>query len=171
MGADETSRRTFLARTTMTAFLVSSPWFAHAFPRREGEQVLPFVDQPTAPPREGFNLLKWEELDSWITPNPKFFRVSHYNEPVIAETGWGVDVEGLVARPARYTLADLKARPRAEVTFTVATTACPGSSGPSAMPAGVGQRSRRSSRRPGSGRMRPRSCSSARTRAWRRSAT
>ena len=119
MGADETSRRTFLARTTMTAFLVSSPWFAHAFPRREGEQVLPFVDQPTAPPREGFNLLKWEELDSWITPNPKFFRVSHYNEPVIAETGWGVDVEGLVARPARYTLADLKARPRAEVTFTV----------------------------------------------------
>jgi DMSO/TMAO reductase YedYZ molybdopterin-dependent catalytic subunit len=119
MEADQTSRRTFLTRTTMTALLVSSPWFAHAFPRREGEQVLPFIDQPTAPPREGFNLLKWEELDSWITPNPKFFRVSHYNEPVIAETGWGVDIEGLVERPARYTLADLKARPRAEVTFTV----------------------------------------------------
>jgi DMSO/TMAO reductase YedYZ molybdopterin-dependent catalytic subunit len=119
MATDETSRRTFLARTTMTALLLSSPWFAHAFPRREGEQVLPFVDQPTAPPREGFNLLKWEELDAWITPNPKFFRVSHYNEPVIAEAGWGVDVEGLVERPARYTLADLKARPRAEVTFTV----------------------------------------------------
>ena len=116
----ELSRRTLLGRTVaVTAMLISSPWFAHAFPRREGEQVLPFIDQPSAPPREGFNLLKWEELDSWITPNPKFFRVSHYNEPQVAEAGWQVEIEGLVERPARYTLADLKARPRAEVTFTV----------------------------------------------------
>jgi DMSO/TMAO reductase YedYZ molybdopterin-dependent catalytic subunit len=114
------SRRMLLGHSVATiAMLISSPLFAHAFPRREGEQVLPFVDQPTAPPREGFNLLKWEELDSWITPNPKFFRVSHYNEPQIAETGWQLEIEGLVERPARITLAELKARPRAEVTFTV----------------------------------------------------
>jgi len=113
------SRRMLLSHTAMTAMLVSSPWFAHAFPRREGEQVLPFIDQPSAPPREGFNLLKWEDLDSWITPNAKFFRVSHYNEPQIAEGGWQVEIEGLVERPARYTLADLRARQRAEVTFTV----------------------------------------------------
>jgi DMSO/TMAO reductase YedYZ molybdopterin-dependent catalytic subunit len=113
------SRRAFLNRTAMTAIVVSSPAFAQAFPRREGEQVLPFIDQPPAPPRDGFNLLKWEELDSWITPNPKFFRVAHYNEPQISEAGWHLEVEGLVDRPAKYTLADLRARPRAEVTFTV----------------------------------------------------
>jgi DMSO/TMAO reductase YedYZ molybdopterin-dependent catalytic subunit len=113
------TRRMLLSHTAMTALLVSSPWFAHAFPRREGEQVLPFTDQPSVPPREGFNLLKWEELDSWITPTAKFFRVAHYDEPQIAEAGWQVEIEGLVERPARYTLADLRARPRAEVTFTV----------------------------------------------------
>jgi DMSO/TMAO reductase YedYZ molybdopterin-dependent catalytic subunit len=112
-------RRTFLSRTALTALLVSSPLFAHAFPRREGEQVLPFADQPPAPPREGFNLLRWEELDSWITPTPKFFRVSHYNEPQIAEAAWRLEIAGAVERPATYTLAELRARPRGEVTFTV----------------------------------------------------
>ncbi len=120
MNADDVTRRTFLARAgTMTALLVSSPWFAHAFPAREGERVVPFADQPSAPPREGFNLLRWEELDSWITPTPEFFRVSHYDVPTIAEAGWRLEVTGLVERPGSYTLADLRARPRAEVVFTV----------------------------------------------------
>ena len=44
------SRRAFLSRTAMTAILVSSPAFADAFPRREGEQVLPFIDQPSQSP-------------------------------------------------------------------------------------------------------------------------
>jgi DMSO/TMAO reductase YedYZ molybdopterin-dependent catalytic subunit len=119
MNGDEATRRMFLTQTGLTALLLSSPWFAHAFPRRDGEQVLPFIDQPAAPPREGFNLLKWEELDSWITPTPKFFRVSHYNEPQIAEAGWKVEITGLVEQPGAYTLAELKSRPRAEVIFTV----------------------------------------------------
>lgn len=62
MSTDDPGRRTFLTRTGLTALLVGSPWFAHAFPRREGEQVLPFTDQRPAPPGAGFNLLKWEEL-------------------------------------------------------------------------------------------------------------
>jgi DMSO/TMAO reductase YedYZ molybdopterin-dependent catalytic subunit len=119
MNADDATRRMFLTQTGLTALLLSSPWFAHAFPRLDGEQVLPFTDQPTAPPRDGFNLLKWEELDSWITPTPKFFRVSHYNEPQIAEAGWKVEITGLVEQPGAYTLAELKSRPRAEVIFTV----------------------------------------------------
>ena len=35
--ADDPGRRSFLTRTALAALLVSSPWFAHAFPRREGE--------------------------------------------------------------------------------------------------------------------------------------
>jgi hypothetical protein len=90
-----------------------------SFPRREGEQVLPFTDQPPAPPKPGFNLLEWEELDSWITPNPKFVVVSHYNEPSLAEDDWRLEVTGLVERLATYRLTDLKGRSRSEVVFTV----------------------------------------------------
>ena len=112
-------RRDFLAAAGATAWLLGSSAFAHAFPRREGEQLVPFTDPVAAPPKPGFNLQRWEDLDSWITPNDKFFRVSHYDEPQINATGWKLEVAGLVERPRTWTLADLKSRPRSEVTFTV----------------------------------------------------
>ena len=31
---------------------------------------------------------RWEDLDTWITPNGKFFSIAHYNRPVIDETAW-----------------------------------------------------------------------------------
>ena len=34
-----------------------------------------------------------------MTPNDKFFRVSHYNKPVIDEKDWSLQVTGLVKRP------------------------------------------------------------------------
>jgi DMSO/TMAO reductase YedYZ molybdopterin-dependent catalytic subunit len=49
-------------------------------------------------------------LASWITPNGRFFSIAHYGRPEIA---------GLVARPRRFTLAELRARPRHAVTFTI----------------------------------------------------
>jgi DMSO/TMAO reductase YedYZ molybdopterin-dependent catalytic subunit len=99
------------------------PWPAHAFPSQPGEQVVPWADQPPPEPGAGGrNLLKWEELDSWITPNPKFFRIAHYQGPlgpVVDEQGWRLEISGLVDRPLSFTLGELKARPRQEVTFTV----------------------------------------------------
>ena len=65
------------------------------------------------------NQLKWEDLDSWITPNDKFFTVAHYDQPVIDAKDWRLEIGGLVERPLTLTLADLKARPRQEVTFTL----------------------------------------------------
>jgi DMSO/TMAO reductase YedYZ molybdopterin-dependent catalytic subunit len=120
----ETSRRQFVAQTS-AAFsgltLVNAPFLAHAFPSRKGEEVVPWLDPPPENPDPAGvrHLLRWEELDSWVTPNDKFFAVNHYNWPVIDAQGRTLGVEGLVGRPLNLTLGDLQARPRREVTFTL----------------------------------------------------
>ena len=94
---------------------------AQAFPSRAGEEVLPWLDQPPENPipQVVANQLKWEDLDSRITPNEKFFSVAHYNRPVIDDKAWTLKVGGLVKRPRTFTLAEIKARPRQEIDFTL----------------------------------------------------
>jgi len=68
----------------------------------------------------GRHLLKWETLDSWLTPTEDFFFVSHYGPPEnLDESLWRLKVTGLVARPQSLTIAGLKARVRREVDFTL----------------------------------------------------
>lgn len=101
--------------------LLHSSLLARAFPARPGEEVIPWVDQPPANPSGGVveNLPQWEEMGSWLTPNDKFFRVAHYNKPVIDEKAWALEVAGLVKQPKTLSLAALKARPRKEIVFTL----------------------------------------------------
>jgi DMSO/TMAO reductase YedYZ molybdopterin-dependent catalytic subunit len=111
----------------LTVLRVAGP--AHAFPGEPGEEeVIPWLDQPPEPPPGVTlpNLLKWEKLDSWRTPANNFFVVSHYNQPVLKAADWRLRIGGLVARPRSLTLADLKARPRREVDFTLE---CSGNTG------------------------------------------
>jgi DMSO/TMAO reductase YedYZ molybdopterin-dependent catalytic subunit len=100
---------------------LQGPGQALAFPRWSGEQLIPWLDQPPANPMPQVvgNLLQWEQLDSWLTPNNKFFTVGHYNKPSIDEKNWTLEVTGLIRRPVIITLAELKARPRQEVIFTL----------------------------------------------------
>src|SRR3954467_9538944 len=116
------SRRTLLkgggaALAGLTALQVSGP--ADAFPGHAGEQVLPWLDQPPDPPFPDTRFLKWEDLDSWLTPNGRFFLVNHYDIPSIDAGAWRLDIGGLVARPQSLALADLRSMPRREVTFTL----------------------------------------------------
>ena len=101
-----------------------------ALAAQAGEQVIPWADQPppVPPPAQKaiHNLTPWERLDSWITPNDKFFYITHYEVPKIDPATWWLDVLGHVGAPLRLTLADLKARPRQEVTFTLE---CSGNNG------------------------------------------
>ena len=101
--------------------LLQSPLLALAFPSRSGEEVVPWLDQPPANPSGGVveNLPQWEELGSWLTPNDKFFRVAHYNKPVIDEKSWKLQIDGQLKHPMNLSLAALKARPRNEVVFTL----------------------------------------------------
>src|SRR5690606_33552133 len=58
---------------------------AYSFPSRPGEEVVKWLDQlpPNPVPEVIKNQLVWEELDSWVTPNDKFFSIAHFNRPVI----------------------------------------------------------------------------------------
>ena len=119
---------------------------------QSGTQVIPWLDQPMAVPpgpiqlpqtlKPGFlwtvasgapeparvihNLQRWEDLDSWITPNDRFFNIAHYDRPVIDPNTWSLEVTGLVEQPLKFSLAQLKALPRQE---TICTIECSGNRG------------------------------------------
>jgi DMSO/TMAO reductase YedYZ molybdopterin-dependent catalytic subunit len=139
MQVQDMSRRTLLkggsaAFAGLTVLRVAGP--AHAFPGGHGEEVvIPWLDQPTEPPFPIPNQLVWEELESWLTPANDFFVVSHYNQPAVDAATWTLGIDGLVARPQSLTLADLKARARREVDFTLE---CSGNTGLPFFIGGVG---------------------------------
>jgi DMSO/TMAO reductase YedYZ molybdopterin-dependent catalytic subunit len=88
-----------------------------------GDVVLPWLDQPPGAPDPNIagSQLVWEELDSWLIPPEKFHYVAHYGVPTsgLDASSWHVGVSGLVAHPLSLTLAELQARPRREVDFTL----------------------------------------------------
>lgn len=101
--------------------LLSPRWLGAMFPNSPDEEVIPWLDQPPENPIPDVvaNMLKWEEADSWITPNDKFFSVAHYNRPVIDEQDWRLEITGRVRRPLTLSLTQLRARSRQEATFTL----------------------------------------------------
>jgi DMSO/TMAO reductase YedYZ molybdopterin-dependent catalytic subunit len=120
----ETSRRQFVVQggaAVSGLALINTPFLARAFPSRKGEEVVPWLDPPAENPAPDAvrHLLRWEDLDGWVTPTDEFFAVNHYNWPVIDAQAWTLGVEGSVGRPLNFTLGELQARPRREVTFTL----------------------------------------------------
>ncbi len=95
-----------------------------------GGDVIPWEDQPAPvpPPAAGVvgNLLEWESLSTRLTPTDNFFTVKHYDIPPLDPATWQLQIEGLVARPATWSLAQLQSRPRREVEFTLE---CSGNTG------------------------------------------
>src|SRR5512145_2178355 len=102
MNARDMARRDLLQRSAALAGLAlfNLPSLAEALPRRPGEEVVPWLDQPPQNPSGGVveNLQNWEQFDSWLTPNDRFFRVSHYDKPVIDATAWKLEIDGLVGK-------------------------------------------------------------------------
>lgn len=142
------ARREFIVQgsAAVAALAVFTSQFAQAFPSRAGETVIPWLDQPQPNPVPAViqSQLVWEDMDSWVTPNEKFFSIAHFDRPTIDANAWKLEIDGLVKKPLSLSLADLKARPRQEVVFTVE---CSGNHGfpflPAAlaMPAGLAHRS------------------------------
>ncbi len=115
----ENGRRALLVRGGAAAgglAMLHTPWLARADGLRPGEEVVPWLDQP--PPNEN-NLQPSEDLARWITPNEKFFKVHHYDEPVIDAQSWSLEISGLVRQPITVTLPMLKSMRRQEVAFTL----------------------------------------------------
>src|SRR4051794_24664124 len=67
-----------------------------AAPLQPDEELVPWLDQRAetpAPARErAGQQLVWEELDSWITPNDKFFTIKHFGQPDVNMQAWRLDV-------------------------------------------------------------------------------
>jgi DMSO/TMAO reductase YedYZ molybdopterin-dependent catalytic subunit len=141
MEMQDISRRTLLkggsaAFAGLTVWRVAGP--AHAFPGGRGDEVvIPWLDQPPPNPVPDVIVrqLDWEALDSWLTPPDQFFVINHYGQPAVNAAEWSLGVSGLVGRPRSYSLADLIARPRREVDFTIE---CSGNTGPPFFIGGVG---------------------------------
>ncbi len=134
------SRRTLLqgggaAIAGLSVLRLAGP--AHAFPRTQDAVVIPWLDQPepNPVPEVIVQQLDWEQLDSWLTPEDQFFVIKHFNLPELSERAWRLEIGGLVERPMTLTLADLKARERQEVTFTME---CSGNSGLPFFTGGIG---------------------------------
>jgi DMSO/TMAO reductase YedYZ molybdopterin-dependent catalytic subunit len=119
------ARRTLLARggSAVAGLALLDSVFAKAFAGQPGEEVIPWLDQPplVPPPAADIiqNLQRWEDLGSFITPNDQFYSIAHYGRPAIDAQSWSLEIDGLVRRPRSFTLAELKARPRREVIFTI----------------------------------------------------
>ena len=130
VGEQTISRRTLLRGSAALAGLTFLPTvgLAQAFKLQPGEEVIPWLDQPAENPvpEVAANLLVWEEVDSWMTPNSDFFSVSHFGRQSVDVDTWRLEMSGLVNNPMTLTLADLKARARQEVDYTLE---CSGNTG------------------------------------------
>ena len=113
------NRREFIIGSA-AALAALSARIAQAFPTRPGETVIPWADPPppftepccTSP-------VFWEDLGDWITPEEKFFFVSHFDSPAIDAATWALEIDGLVEHPLRLTLEDIGARAEQTVAFTL----------------------------------------------------
>jgi DMSO/TMAO reductase YedYZ molybdopterin-dependent catalytic subunit len=133
------SRRELLVAgsATLATMALFNSRFAAAAPLMQGDEVLPWLDQPEPNPVPEVidNQLVWEELDSWITPNDQFFGIAHYGWPEIDANVWRLAVDGLLDKPLSLSLDDLMARPQQEVTFTIE---CSGNDGLPFFNGGIG---------------------------------
>jgi DMSO/TMAO reductase YedYZ molybdopterin-dependent catalytic subunit len=117
------SRRQLLIASgaTLATLALFDTRFAQAAPLKQGDEVIPWLDQPAENPvpERVRNLLDWEGLDSWITPPDRFFSVAHYGYPEIDLDTWQLEIVGLVENPMTLKMSDLQSWPRQELDFTI----------------------------------------------------
>jgi DMSO/TMAO reductase YedYZ molybdopterin-dependent catalytic subunit len=76
------------------------------------------VQGPEANPGQNMFRQDLRELRAWLTPVPDFFAVAHYNVPRVERSTWQLTTRGVVGTPLRFTLDDLRRRPRVDRTVT-----------------------------------------------------
>lgn len=111
------SRRDLLKGGVALAALAfsSHPLGAFGFPEPEdGADLIPFTDK-----QSGTNGITWADLKSWVTPNEHLYKVQHYGVPKVDLENWSLEIGGLVRKPLRLSLGDLKRRRRKSVTATL----------------------------------------------------
>jgi len=103
---------------SVVAGLAMMSWPEFVFPGQEaGEEQVPFQGVP----RAGQNSLDWESLtaDEWITPQDQVFSVQHYGTPDVNADQHELEITGLVERPKKLRLSEIKALPREDRLMTL----------------------------------------------------
>lgn len=93
----------------------------------EEEKLIPFLDSPAPNPQRV--TLAWDQLTERMTPKEQMFAVQHYNVPDVDAAMWKLDVSGLVSKPRSFSLAELRARPKADHNFTLECSGNPPAGG------------------------------------------
>ncbi|MBQ18794.1 MAG: hypothetical protein CMJ65_16930 [Planctomycetaceae bacterium] len=93
---------------------MSMPDFAFPGQDKLGDLV-PFLNMPRARPQ----MLDWETLDSWITPQDQVFGVSHYGVPKFDPKTFKLQISGLVDRPQALTLEQIQGLPKKDQLMTL----------------------------------------------------
>jgi DMSO/TMAO reductase YedYZ molybdopterin-dependent catalytic subunit len=136
---EQLHRRDVLVGSSAVASTMLLSRCGAAFAAQSGAQNIPWSDQPPPVPPAAQavikNLVPWERLDTWITPADRFFSIGHYEWPQIDPSTWRLDFVGQIGRPLTINLAELQARPRKSVTFTLE---CSGSNGLPFFTSGIG---------------------------------
>lgn len=93
---------------------ISLPEFVFAA-QSDDENLVPFLNMPRSRP----NMLDWETLDSWMTPQDQVFSVAHYNSPEVKAEGYDLEITGLVDKPQKLTLDQIKTLPKKDELMTL----------------------------------------------------
>jgi DMSO/TMAO reductase YedYZ molybdopterin-dependent catalytic subunit len=102
--------------TTIAAGLAALTTPEFVFPGEQAtDELVPFLNVP----RTGPNRLDWETLEEWLTPQDQVFNVQHYGTPTVDPATFELEITGLVERPARFTLEQLKTLPRQDQLMTL----------------------------------------------------
>lgn len=81
----------------------------------EGGVLIPFIDAQPPVKRQ----TRWDDLTDWRTKSEDLYVVSHYNTPALKAEDHVLEISGLVKKPRKLTLAEIKARKRKTVTATL----------------------------------------------------
>ena len=80
-----------------------------------GGVLIPFLDAQPPVKRQ----TRWQELTNWFTKSEDLYVVNHYNTPALNAEDHVLEISGLVRKPRKLTLADIKSRKRKTITATL----------------------------------------------------
>ena len=110
------------------AATLGAPEWALGSLAQEGTLV-PFADMPdefVTNPSPIVRFVDIRNINEFFTPADEFFTIQHYGQPEVDGSSHQVEISGLVARPQKISMADIRRRPRIELACAYE---CSGNSG------------------------------------------
>ncbi|HUR46600.1 MAG TPA: sulfite oxidase [Candidatus Saccharimonadales bacterium] len=117
MRPSSVSRRDMIKASVATAALAFTQYPMSLFggPGAEEGVLIPFLDPQPSVKRQ----TRWGELTNWHTKSEDLYVVTHYNVPTLKAENHTLEVSGMVRKPRKLTLEEIKKRKRKTVTATL----------------------------------------------------